>query len=59
MRIGGGRERERREAEGVKGIYCQEPRISGNGYACFSGNQTCCFSLSMAEVKKQKKKSCN
>ena len=57
----GGRERERekeeKEGRGVKGIYCQEPCISGNGYACIGVNQTCCFSSSVAEVKKQQR--CN
>lgn len=60
VRIGGGREIEKkkeREGTGVKGIYCQEPSISGNGYACIGVNQTCCFSSSMAEVKKQQR--CN
>lgn len=34
-----GKKERRRE---VKGIYRQEPSISGNGYACFSVIQTCC-----------------
>lgn len=61
VRTEGGRERERekeeKEGRGVKGIYCQEPCISGNGYACIGVNQTCCFSSSVAEVKKQQR--CN
>lgn len=50
-----GRGRKKRKPEGVKGIYCQEPSISGNGYACIGVNQTCCFSSSMTEVEKTTK----
>lgn len=58
VRIGGGRERgKEKEGKGVKGIYCQEPSISGNGYACIGVNQTCCFSSNIAKVKKQQR--CN
>lgn len=31
-------ERKRNESRGVKLIYCQEPSISGNGYACIGVN---------------------
>lgn len=57
VRTEGGWEGKKKEKEGrgVKGIYCQEPSISGNGYACIGVNQTCCFSSSMAEVKKTTK----
>lgn len=64
MRIRGGREGGRgargggekeKGGRGVKGIYCQEPSISGNGYACIGVNQTCCFSSSVPEVNKTPK----
>lgn len=57
MRTGGGGREKEKEGRGVKGIYCQEPSISGNGYACIGVNQTCCFSSSTAEAKKQQR--CN
>jgi len=51
-----GRERQKeKEGRGVKGIYCQEPSISGNRYACIGLKQTCCFSSSTTEVKKQQR----
>lgn len=56
-----GREGEKKKEKegrkrGVKGIYCQEPSISGNGYACIGVNQTCCFSSSLPGVKEKNKK---
>lgn len=39
----------------VKGIYCQEPSISGNGYVCFSVNQTRCSLFQHARGEKNNK----
>lgn len=33
VRIRGGGRKKEKEGREVKGIYCQEPSISGNGYA--------------------------
>lgn len=43
-----------KEGRGVKGIYCQEPSISGNGYACIGVNQTCRFSSMWLRWKNNK-----
>lgn len=39
----------------VKGIYRQEPSISGNGYACFNVIQTCCSFFQHTRGEKNKK----
>lgn len=43
-----------KRVEEVKRIYCQEPSISGNGYACIGVKQTCQAFSCVTEMKKKK-----
>lgn len=47
--------KEKKGRREVKGIYCQKPSISGNGYVCFSVNQTCCSLFQHARGEKNNK----
>lgn len=47
--------KEKKGRREVKRINHQEPSISGNGYVCFSVNQTPCSLFQLPEVKKTTK----